>query len=378
MSLSSSFVEFLYVKYPGLPRLDISDRLICESPVVIAEKTLLQIKSEIAAYKKLKFWTAKTKKSEYEKMGLNITNNFSVCDSFDFHTDAAGNIQLIEVNTNASFLALGVNLYEFLQKENLVPFSETDLVNMFRREMKLAGATEPTIFILDEKPQEQRLYIEFLLYKEIFKKHGLGCEIVDAAEVGAIENIPSGSLVYNRHTDFYLSEQKSLSLRNRFNSKELFLSPNPWEYFQLADKIRLLDWNSQSEIEKPNSLLAVYDLDIETPEKIWALRKNLFFKPKSSFGGKGVFKGASISKKVFDSFFGQHFIAQQLAPPAEVDIEVEALVDNKPNREFQKMKFDLRCYAYDEQLQMIIARVYQGQSTNLRTVGGGFAIVKVE
>ena len=104
----------------------------------------------------------------------------------------------------------------------------------------------------------------------------------------------------------------------------------------------------------------------------------MFFKPKSSFGGKGVYKGASITTKVFDSFFGQHFLAQQLAPPAEIEIAVETVKDNKPVKEIQKMKYDLRCYTYNQHLQLIIARVYQGQTTNLRTVGGGFAIVEIE
>lgn len=360
-----------------MPRLEVSDRLICETPVTISEQTLQQIKSEIAIYNQLKTWIAKNKKSDYEKLGLATPTNFSVCDSFDFHTDDHGDVQLIEVNTNASFLALGVNLYEFFGQKNLVSFSESDLVDMFRNEMKLAGATQSTIYILDEKPHEQRLYIEFLLYKEIFKKFGLGCEIVDATDESSVIKIPTGSLVYNRHTDFYLSETKSAALRNRFNSKELFLSPHPWEYFQLADKVRFLDWNSQTEINKPKSLLSVYDLDIEPQEKIWGLRKNLFFKPKGSFGGKGVFKGASITKKVFESFFGQHFLGQQLAPPSEIDVEVEIVKDGQPAKEIQKMKFDLRCYTYNEQLQLIIARVYQGQATNLRTAGGGFAIVKI-
>jgi hypothetical protein len=39
------------------------------------------------------------------------------------------------------------------------------------------------------------------------------------------------------------------------------------------------------------------------------------------------------------------------------------------------MKFDLRAYAYDGQVQWVAARLYQGQTTNFRTPGGGFAPV---
>jgi hypothetical protein len=39
------------------------------------------------------------------------------------------------------------------------------------------------------------------------------------------------------------------------------------------------------------------------------------------------------------------------------------------------MKFDLRNYVYDGAVQWVAARVYQGQTTNFRTPGGGFAPV---
>lgn len=39
------------------------------------------------------------------------------------------------------------------------------------------------------------------------------------------------------------------------------------------------------------------------------------------------------------------------------------------------LKFDLRSYGYDGPVQWTAARVYQGQTTNFRTPGGGFAPV---
>ncbi len=39
------------------------------------------------------------------------------------------------------------------------------------------------------------------------------------------------------------------------------------------------------------------------------------------------------------------------------------------------MKFDLRAYAYAGQVLWVAARLYQGQTTNFRTPGGGFAPV---
>lgn len=36
---------------------------------------------------------------------------------------------------------------------------------------------------------------------------------------------------------------------------------------------------------------------------------------------------------------------------------------------------DLRNYVYDGEVQLLVARLYQGQTTNFRTQGGGFAPV---
>jgi hypothetical protein len=41
----------------------------------------------------------------------------------------------------------------------------------------------------------------------------------------------------------------------------------------------------------------------------------------------------------------------------------------------QVLKFDLRNYAYDGAVLGVAARLYQGQTTNFRTPGGGFAPV---
>ncbi|UUZ49727.1 hypothetical protein LP420_05925 [Massilia sp. B-10] len=42
-----------------------------------------------------------------------------------------------------------------------------------------------------------------------------------------------------------------------------------------------------------------------------------------------------------------------------------------------ELKFDLRAYTYGGRVQLLAARIYQGQTTNFRTPGGGFAPVVV-
>ncbi len=369
--MKASFVSFLLQKYPHLSAENlnsvISDQLLSPFQVTLNPTQLLQIKHEINSYWNLRSWGAQNLSEQYKSLGLNIPNNFSACMSYDFHINSEGQPELIEINTNASFLALGLELYEYLNLP-LAPFdfSEVALIEMFKNEIELTGkALSDGITIIDDKPSEQRLFIEFLIYIELFRKHGIKSQIADYREH---DKIKSAALIYNRFTDFYLSSQESKQLRKAFN-ETLNFSPNPYEYFLLADKQRLIDWNLQELIEKPKSLLPVYDLGITDKDKIWAEKKNLFIKPKNSYGSKQAYKAASISHKIFDKISNENFIAQKLSIPSEIECEYEG----------QKIifKYDLRCFAYQNKLQLIVARLYQGQTTNLKTTGGGFSAVKL-
>lgn len=368
MEMKASFVSFLQKKYPRLSQETlqntVADQLLSPFQVNLGSEQIQLIQHEIKSYWRLRQWGAQSLAEKYNQFGLNKPSNYSACMSYDFHINSEGRPELIEINTNAAFLALGIEMYEFL-KWTSVPgnFNEQALVEMFKEEASLSGRSLKNIKITDDKPSEQRLFIEFLIYNEIFNKHGIHSEIVDSADS---EKLKDADLIYNRNTDFYFENNQDL--RSLFNQK-LNFTPNPYEYFLLADKQRLLDWNEQNEIEKPASLLQVYDLGKSDKEQIWLQRKNLFIKPKNSFGSKQVYKAASISKKVFEEVFNKNFIAQQLSVPSEIDVNYQG--------EAQKLKYDLRCFAYKDQLQLVIARLYQGQTTNLRTPGGGFAAVTV-
>ncbi|MGZ3691355.1 MAG: hypothetical protein ACXVAX_07620 [Pseudobdellovibrio sp.] len=368
MNMKASFVSFLNQKYPQLKieQLNdlISEQLLSPFQVHLTQLQADSIQKEISQYWKLRNWGATHLKNQYEAMGLSIPNNNAVCMSYDFHINAGGKPELIEINTNAAFLAMGLELNSFLGLPT-PEFSEQQLIEMFKEELRLIGASGSQIAIIDENPNTQRLYVEFLVYQQLFNKHGLHSEIFDYRETDRIKKF---DLIYNRYTDFFLQAESSIELKKLFNSKNNF-SPNPYEYMLLADKQRLLDWNNQTEVEKPQSLLSVYDLGIADKEKIWQERKHLFIKPKNSYGSKQAYRASSISRKMFDEIYGSHFIAQQLSTPSEVEVVLEG----KP----EKLKYDLRCYAYQDKLQMMIARLYQGQTTNLKTIGGGFAAVKI-
>lgn len=369
--MKARFVSYLNKKYSNLNTdlLDqlVSDQLMSPFQIPLSHEQIHTIKIEIDTYWKLRNWGEKNLTSKYSQYGLRKPSNYSVCMSYDFHINSQGQPELIEVNTNAAFLALGLELYSFLNLPNPAgSFNEKNLIDMFLNEIKLCGAEHSSIAIIDENPEQQRLYLEFLIYKTIFNNNNIPSEIFNFNET---EKYKDYSLIYNRYTDFYLQEAQSAEIKNLFNKNNLNLSPQPFEYFLLADKQRFLDWNLQTDIKKPASLLKTYDMGIEDKDKIWSERKNLFFKPKNSFGGKQAYRGASMSRKVFDSVCNHNFIAQQFSTPSHIEVEIDSTK--------QELKYDLRCFAYKDELQLIVGRLYQGQMTNLKTTGGGFSCITV-
>jgi hypothetical protein len=60
------------------------------------------------------------------------------------------------------------------------------------------------------------------------------------------------------------------------------------------------------------------------------------------------------------------YVAQSLVPPPE---RIALAEDEAP------LKFDVRNYAYAGEVQLLAARLWRGQTTNFRSVGGGFGPV---
>jgi hypothetical protein len=105
----------------------------------------------------------------------------------------------------------------------------------------------------------------------------------------------------------------------------------------------------------------------EHADDLWARRKQLFFKPAAGYGSKAAYRGDKITRRVFDEVLAGNYIAQALVPPSSRTLKVgEAPVE---------LKLDLRNYVYNGHVQLVAARLWQGQTTNFRTPGGGFAPV---
>lgn len=111
-------------------------------------------------------------------------------------------------------------------------------------------------------------------------------------------------------------------------------------------------------------------VDPANAERLWRERKRLFFKPFAGFGSRAAYRGDKLTQRVWQEILAGDYVAQALVTPGE-----RTIAEASGQAPAQVLKFDLRDYVYDGQVQWVAARLYQGQTTNFRTPGGGFAPV---
>jgi uncharacterized circularly permuted ATP-grasp superfamily protein len=105
----------------------------------------------------------------------------------------------------------------------------------------------------------------------------------------------------------------------------------------------------------------------EDAESLWTERSQWFFKPAQGYGSRGSYRGDKITRRVFGEILAGDYVAQAVVPPSERNL--------REGDGVRSLKIDLRMYVYDSTVQLLAARLYQGQTTNFRTPGGGFAPV---
>lgn len=314
---------------------------------------------------------------------------------YDFHLGPGGP-KLIEINTNAG----GALLNAFVagaQKACCAPVEasfpgliahkefEASFLQSFESEWRRQMGDRPlkSIAIVDDDPENQYLYPEFILFQRVFNRHGLVAVIAPPQGLEHREGrLMSGGipidLIYNRLTDFSLEAPGNGAILSAYLSGDVVVTPNPWAHAVFADKrnlVRLSDasvltsWGvSADEIRVliegiPRTIMVTKD----QAEALWAARARLFFKPASGFGGKAAYRGDKVTRKVWETILEGGYVAQDLVPPSARTVVVDG--------ERQSLKVDIRNYTYDGEVQLIAARLYQGQTTNFRTPGGGFAPV---
>lgn len=316
---------------------------------------------------------------------------------YDFHLDSDG-AQLIEINTNTGGGLLNAllshaqldccqSLREQATQTTRVPDLERVYLEMFRAEWRRSRGTQTLtrIAIVDDAPAEQYLYPEFLLFRALFDRHHLEAVIADARELvwrdGSLWHREQRiDLVYNRLTDFYLAAPEHAALRAAYEAGEVVLTPHPSAHAQYADKRnleRLSDPDFLRALELPTTTTETLThgvprtvtVDAAHAEALWAARRRYFFKPAAGYGGKAAYRGDKLTRRVWSEILGADYVAQETVPPSKRALRV--------NGDTRDLKLDIRAYVYDGAIQTLAARLYQGQTTNFRTPGGGFAPVVV-
>jgi len=317
------------------------------------------------------------------------------CLGYDFHLDEQGP-QLIEINTNAGGALLNAILARAARscckEAGQMAVGSPDpakldevLFEMFLSEWRAQRGTEPleTIAIVDDAPDSQYLSLEFRLFQKLFERHGLQAAIADASTLSLRErrlydnDLPI-DLVYNRLTDFSLVELHHASLREAYASGAAVVTPGPRAYALYADKRNLTLLSDRSFLDSLRLPAAdtiealangIPQTVLVTPERapqFWTQRRQWFFKPVSGFGSRAAYRGDKLTRRVFEEIAQGGYVAQARVEPAR---------RAHPQAGADPLKYDVRCYVYRGELQLIAARLYQGQTTNFRTPGGGFAPV---
>lgn len=311
---------------------------------------------------------------------------------YDFHLAADGP-KLIEINTNAGGGFLAAMLGEAalaccgtsLQQAQAGPAFEQRAIDMLMAEWRSAGRTRRprTVAIVDESPASQYLYPEFLLAQAALRRAGISARIASPGELevrnGELHSRGEAvDLVYNRLTDFALEAPANHALREAYLGGIAVVTPNPRAHALYADKRALgllgdAEWLREAGLDPVLAKLlsdvvpATATVGGEDGARLWQERRKLFFKPFAGYGSRGAYRGDKLTRRVFEEILRGGYVAQALVPPGE----------RVPAENGAALKFDVRNFAYGGEVQLLAARLWQGQTTNFRSEGGGFAPVLV-
>ncbi|MBK8202045.1 MAG: hypothetical protein IPK68_06920 [Bdellovibrionales bacterium] len=396
------FKRKLFENYPSTEALPDLDLLHMVSPYVIEVEngTIERIRSFIeSAYSlsRTAEYQAKIQKDDTEVFS-HPSRNQSVLMAYDFHTPLQRE-SLIEINTNAAMFLISdlLNQIQGIHLKSKNDFSPIQALKESFLEEFRAFSRNPTcspkkIVITDENLKQQKRYVEFLMYRDLFASWGWNPEIVEFQDLRPDPTsrsllTPAGEridLLYNRYCDFYLSRPESLHLRRAYLEGWCCVSPNPFEYLLLADKNRMAELSSpsfQNQLSNAispaswkalkSSILPTFDIQsFQDRETLWINRKKFIFKPKNQYGGKSVYRGDGLTHSVFERAVNENFLVQEYVPAPEPRL-------TKPSLAPKGWKYDLRFYVYRDEIQNIVARLYKGQVTNFHEPLGGFASINI-
>lgn len=368
--------------------------LFAGTAVFVSQRDVLAIQAQIDAIEAAAKLDAYRRKALGGADRLVRTQNHTsgMFMGYDFHISADGP-RLIEINTNAGGIFL-VHLLEGstsrelsscgIGKTGLAEDFETEIVDMFLAEWRMAGRTgrPRTIAIVDDNPPGQFLYPEMLLARELLDRNGFRTLVVNPGMLtfdgqALMLGDRTIDMVYNRLTDFQLADPANAALRSALLEDKAVVSPAPRHHALLADKRnlvsltdqdRLLAWGlSKAHADVLGNIPPAVAVTGETAEALWTDRRKFFFKPANGYAGRGAYRGDKLTRRAWSDILAGDYIAQAFVAPPLRGIKLE--------NGSAELKFDVRIYTYAGKPLGMAARMYQGQTTNFRTDGGGFAPV---
>lgn len=384
---------------PGFCHAHVATRahLFSNVPVFLPRPVLEQMQcvmgaiegtARLAAYqRKVLSWAPDIAQADHGPLGAFM--------GYDFHLDGNGP-RLIEINTNAGGGVLNALLAEAQlaccaemegYPAGLKPPAIADaLVSMFIKEWRKQRGERPLrrIAIVDEAPDTQYLYPEFVLLQKLLERAGIETVIAAPEELifsgdALMQAGKPVDLIYNRLVDFAFERTENEVLRSAYELGLTVVTPNPRNHALFANKRNLIILSDPQQLEEmgvpeaDRAALALIPRTVlvtgENAQNLWSRRKSLFFKPARGYGSKAVYRGDKVTRGVWDEITRGDYVAQQFAAPSERMIRIDG--------HDEKRKMDVRLYTYGGKTLVAAARLYQGQATNFRTPGGGFAPVFV-
>ncbi len=367
--------------------------LFSDTTLFVSAKNVRQIDAFIAAHQRitaLTGWRSAALNGATE-VTRHETGSQGVLMGYDFHLSEQGP-QLIEINTNAGGALLNMTLARaqraccgLTDPMQTQAQDSAKMLDMFYAEWRACKANAPLrhVAIVDQSPLEQYLLPEFLLFQALFERAGIRASICDPSELVIVDGTLQlqgvvVDMIYNRCTDFAFASASSANLRLAWLADLAVITPNPYVHAVFADKrllVRLSDPDFLASIGAIPNDIALCSAQVpptrlvqaEDALALWQDRNMWFFKPADGFGGKATYRGDKLTRRVFDEILLGSYVAQRIVAPS-------LRVQNVGGKHVL-LKTDLRAYSYAGEVLLYAARLYQGQTTNFRTPGGGFASV---
>jgi hypothetical protein len=296
---------------------------------------------------------------------------------FDFHLTPDGP-RLIEINTNpGGMLAVAAQaraLAACRPELGEAPEVEGIALDAFRDEWgrQRSDRKLDSVAIIDDDPSNQYLAPEFQLYRRLFEHAGIRASVLDPSQFQA----GSVDMVYNRLVDFGLDSSGHAALAEAWRSGDTVVTPDPRAHFLFSDK-RVMALLSDEQALRSIGVCAdiaatvarvvppTMPVTAANAEDLWLDRKRWFFKPAKGHAGKAVYRGEKLSRSTWPTILASPYVAQRTIPPSRLAV----------GHTGTSLKMDLRANSWAGRVVQMAARLYEGQTTNFRTPGGGFAPV---